>query len=132
MKFKRADILQRLQDVRRLIISEVEEQNAARLKAYQDAQAEWYERNRENLEAMKATIDLAIQNRRQLTPEDMKDIPNGSHVKLWADPPPRRQVPDTREVDAGIALLESALDENITLAEMERAGVHVRRWVSTR
>lgn len=129
MKFKRQEILDKLRAEREHIIAEVEAKNARRRKAYADAEAAWFENNEDRLRNLLTVVQMVIDKRRPLQPEEVGDMLSPVDVYPVARKPPEPEVANTTEIDAGIAILEAALDQHITLVEMEKAGVYVRRWV---
>lgn len=132
MKFKRQEIIDKLRAERERIIAEVEARNAEWAKKYEDAQRVWFEDNEDRLRNLLTIIQMVIDKRRPLQPEEVGDVYGRVDVGRLACKPPEPEVANTTEIDAGIALLEAALDQHITLVEMEKAGVYVRRWALSR
>lgn len=132
MKFKRDELIKRLEAHRQAIIDRTDRMNKENAEAFQQNKLRWMQKHREDLRELAVVVANCLKEDRPLTSED---LPSGLHRGggYLSTFPPGRDVgmnrPGTGDLDAAIAVLKAAIGDEVTVSELQRSGIRISRWL---
>lgn len=131
MKFKRDELIKRLEAHRQKIIDRTDRLNKENAEAYEQNRLAWLHKHRDDLRELAVVVADCLKQDRPLT---MEDLPRGLHrgsgyLHLMSGQEPKTFTPDTQELDSALAVLNAAIGDEVSVSELQRAGIRVSRWL---
>lgn len=126
MRFKRADLIARVETAIAVQRKAVDERNAEAAAEYEKKLAAYTAETWEPWKQLADTIRVRLRTGKPMVDADIpRRLRNGfrsQHIDTWSSAPPARQVADTSVLEQLLVLLQAATDEEVTLASLERMG----------